>query len=338
MKDLITFRVGGSRYALPAELVSEIVEVGPISHRLPGKDGPGPGLAEVRGRWVPVLELADAVPDARPTPPEVEDSLLLLLGKGSARLGLRVEDVSDVAVVTRRAASPRSESDLIELNGELVQLVDASALPCADLLTDEGDAMTDNPTTRERAQIVAFRLCDDEFGVDVMKTREVLKPAGVRKVPEAPEFIEGMASIRESVVPVIDMRKRLSLPERSKGDPSRLLVVAIGESQVALEVDDVPGVIELSREAIRPAPELFRGLERRYLEGIVRDGERLMILLDLEEVLTSKERLALEKLVEASEPSASEEVVASESKGRKTKGGSSKKPKKKRRSKKKKAD
>jgi purine-binding chemotaxis protein CheW len=162
-----------------------------------------------------------------------------------------------------------------------------------------------------------------------MRTFEVLKFARLRKVPKAPDFIEGMVNLRDQVVPVVDMRKRLGLPERSEGEMSRLLVVAIGNSRVALRVDDVPGVLELAPDAINPAPDLFRGLERRYLEGIAQDGERLMILLDLEEVLTSKERLALQELVEASETSRAESEPGSDGPRKRSKGKSSKSSKKK---------
>ncbi|NIR46118.1 MAG: hypothetical protein GWN99_16950 [Gemmatimonadetes bacterium] len=347
MKELLRFRVGASRYALPAELIAEIVEIGAISQRLPASEGEGPCLTRVRGRWVPVLDLADVLPDAEPVSPD-EDSLLLLLGKGPGRLGLRVERLDEVAVEARRLTASGGDSDLVELDGQLVRLLDVSTLlPAhADVLDAEEDRMmkmSDNRTASERTQFVAFRLCEDEFGVDVMKTFEVLKPADVRKVPKTPDFIEGMISFRDSVVPIIDMRKRLSLPERSDGETARLLVAAIGDSKVGLLVDDVPDVVELPSDSISPAPGLFRGLESRYLDGIARDGDRLMILLNLEEVLTSKERIALEKAIDeataqtgkASEPTAGgdgeEDAKASRSskKVRKKKKKSEEKDKKK---------
>ena len=85
MNDLITFRLGDSRFAIPAAAVAEIVESGPIEHRLPGDDGARVGLARVRDRWIPVVELAGAVSGAPSLDPDAGDALLLVLGRERGR-------------------------------------------------------------------------------------------------------------------------------------------------------------------------------------------------------------------------------------------------------------
>ena len=82
MDNLVTFRVGESLYALPADLVAEVVEIGPIAHQVLADEGGGPGLTRVRGRWVPVVELAGMLPGVGAVAADAESSVLLLLGRG----------------------------------------------------------------------------------------------------------------------------------------------------------------------------------------------------------------------------------------------------------------
>lgn len=300
MKSLVTFRVGGSRYALPAEQVIEAIDIEAVAHRVISDDDNGPGLTRVRGRWVPVVDLTRAIPGAEQLE-RSESAVLLLLGRGRNRLGLRVQELGEVVNADEGRTRVGSGSEtLLELNGELVRYVDPGLLlnSRADLLGDEGGAMEENRATVDSRQLVTFRLGDDEFAIDVMRVFEVLRAVEVRSVPNAPDFVEGVVAVRDAVIPVIDMRKRFSLPAVEEENSSRLLVVATGDSRVALVVDDVPGVAELPDGVISQAPEFFRGLAGRYLEGIARDGERLVILLNLDEILSSKEKIALERLIE----------------------------------------
>ena len=206
------------------------------------------------------------------------------------------------------------------MNGELVRYLDPALLlgSEANLLGDEGGAMEEYQAAPASRQVVAFRVCNDEFAIDVMKVFEVLKSTDVRSVPKAPDFVEGIVGVRDSVIPVIDMRKRFSLPERASGDAGRMLIVATEDSKVALVVDDVPGVVELPLDSISPAPDFFRGLAGRYLEGIAKDGERIMILLNLDEILSSKERIALEKMIKGANGSGKKKVAKPKSKKKKS--------------------
>ncbi len=304
MSNVITFRLGDSRFAIPADVVSEIVEAGPIEHRLPGADGARVGLARVRGRWIPVVELAGAVSDVPSLDPDSADALLLVLGRENGRLGLRVQGPGEVVRrCTGRSPGDRSD-DLLELDGEMVRYVDPAALVAfrAELLGKKGESMEDRHAAAEPLRVVTFQLGEDEFGVDVMKVFEVLPVPEVRPVPKAPAFVEGVVDIRDSILPVIDMRKRFSLPERETGDPSRLLIVAIGEARAALVVDTVPGVVPLAEDSVSPPPDFFRGLAGRYLDGLAKDDDRMIIMLDVGEILSSKEKIALEKVVDSAKP------------------------------------
>lgn len=319
MNDLITFRLGDSRFAIPADVVAEIVESGPIEHRLPGDDGARVGLARVRDRWIPVVELAGAVSGAPSLDPDAGDALLLVLGRERGQLGLRVQGPGEVVKGSDTAISRDRSEDLLELAGEMVRYVDPAALVAsrAELLGEKGEAMEDRHVAAEPLRVVRFQLGDEEFGVDVMNVFEVLPVPEVRPVPKAPEFVEGVVDVRDSIIPVIDMRKRFSLPERETGSPGRLLVVAIGEARAGLVVDTVPGVVPLAEEAVSPPPDFFRGMAGRYLEGLAKDDDRLIIMLNVGEILSSKEKIALEKMLDSEKPAAAKDKTAGRPKRKK---------------------
>jgi len=301
MNNLITFRLGDSRFAIPADVVTEIVEAGPIEHRLPGDDGTRVGLARIRDRWIPVVELANAFSGVPRLDREARDALLLVLGRERGQLGLRVQGPGQLV---RGDASPLPRDrpdDLIDLGGEMVRYVDPAALVASrpELLGEKGESMQDRDVAAEPLRVVRFQVGDEEFGVDVMDVFEVLPVPAVRPVPRAPEFVEGVTDVRDAIIPIIDMRKRFSLPERETGDPGRLLIVAIGEARAGLVVDAVPGVVPLAEDAVNPPPDFFRGLAGRYIKGLAKDDDRLIILLNVGEILSSKEKIALEKMIDS---------------------------------------
>ena len=327
MRELVTFRVGESRYALPADIVTECVEVGRITESVPTADGGRLGLACVRDRWLPVLELVKAIPGAPQMDPDADNTVLLVLGRDRGRLALRVEAFDGVMGLSGSVAYERRVDDLIELNGELVHYVDPAALLASGaLLESEGGSMEEKSTAAEPLQVVAFRVGGEEFGLEVMKVKRVLKVPELRIVPKAPDFVEGVVSIADSIVPVIDMRKRFSVSQAAGS--GHLLVVEAGDSQVGLVVDEVPGVTNIAEDAVSPAPDFFKGLAGRYLEGIAEDQGRLIILLNIEEVLSSKERIALKKMLKEAEGKASKGDSAGKAKRKKGGGGRKKTAKK----------
>jgi purine-binding chemotaxis protein CheW len=178
-------------------------------------------------------------------------------------------------------------------------------------------------------QLIAFRIGGEEFGIDVMKVERVLKTPEIRSVPQSPEFVEGVVSVQEDVVPVIDMRKRFSVPQSEWAVPGALLVARIAADRVALVVDEVPGVARPSVESLSPAPEFFKGLAGRYLDGIAQEADRLIVLLNLDEILGSQERIALGEMIEAAKgkPKKDDSTAAKPSGKKKKRGGARKKKK-----------
>jgi len=148
--------------------------------------------------------------------------------------------------------------------------------------------------TADRAQIVTFRLGDDLFAADINSVERVLRYQQPSPVPNVPEWIEGVIEYQKRVLPVVDLRARFSMERATVGSDTRILVFNGGGEFVAVTVDAVLEVAALDAAQLSPPPTLFRGLAGEYLKGIVRRADRLVIFLDVERLLSTTERLALE--------------------------------------------
>jgi purine-binding chemotaxis protein CheW len=129
-------------------------------------------------------------------------------------------------------------------------------------------------------ELLAFRMGGEEYAVTVDDVREVLKLRDLTAVPNTPEYILGVMSLRGTMLTVIDLGRRLGLAPGVRDERTRIVVVSSDEEEVGLMVDRVTGVLKIMPEGIKPPPEnVEQGAE--YLRGIVRKDERLVILLDL---------------------------------------------------------
>ena len=146
-----------------------------------------------------------------------------------------------------------------------------------------------------QVQIVAFRVGGDEFGLDVFSVHEILRHQPVTAVPQAPAFVEGVLEVRGTVLPVVDLRRRLEAPEVGLDVDTRIVVVEFGGERLGLVVDAVREVLRVPETAVAEPPAYVRGLAAKYIRGLVRLEDRLIVLLDVERILSSEERIALER-------------------------------------------
>ena len=142
---------------------------------------------------------------------------------------------------------------------------------------------------QEEQQLVVFRLGSEEYGVDILQVQEIKRMLDITRVPQAPDFIEGVINLRGQIIPVLDLRRRFAFPAAERTADTRIIVVNIGELIIGLIVDTVLEVISLSKEAISPAPALVTGIDNDFLSGIGDWGERLLIILNLEKILAVDE-------------------------------------------------
>jgi purine-binding chemotaxis protein CheW len=147
----------------------------------------------------------------------------------------------------------------------------------------------------EADKLVVFRLGEDLFAADIFSVERVLRYAAPTSVPDMPPYIEGVMDYQGRVVPLVNLRLRFELPAAPAETETRTLVLNVGGEWIGVVVDAVSEVAPYDKEAVSPPPKLFRGLSAEYLKGIVRRGERLVIFLDVEQLLSSSERIALQE-------------------------------------------
>lgn len=144
-------------------------------------------------------------------------------------------------------------------------------------------------------QLVTFRVGAVDFALDVFAVHEVLRWEPVTAVPKAPAFVEGVVEVRGALLPVIDLRRRFEVADASVGAETRILVVDLAGERVGLVVDAVSAVRSVPEASIAEPPGYIRGLAPEYVSGVVRTDGALLILLAIDRVLTSEERIALQE-------------------------------------------
>lgn len=138
-------------------------------------------------------------------------------------------------------------------------------------------------------QLVVFNLCNEEYGVDIMQVKEIVNYMVPVKVPNAPEFIEGIINLRSEIIPIINLKKRFNIEGQEIEENKRIIVMNINEKKVGFVVDDASEVISIENESIEPAPDIVIGVDRKYITGIGKSGERILIILELDKLFSEEE-------------------------------------------------
>ncbi len=157
---------------------------------------------------------------------------------------------------------------------------------------------TEIQETGQELQLVGFKLSDEQFGVEILCVREIIRVVSITRVPRAPGFVEGIINLRGEVIPVIDLRKRLNLESRKFDNSTRLIVVELNDQQIGFIVDSVSQVLRVPADAIEEPPEMVTGIDSEFILGVTRidDGERLLLILDLKRILSQAEQVAMERV------------------------------------------
>lgn len=153
----------------------------------------------------------------------------------------------------------------------------------------------EHQSTHEIIQLVSFELGGEEYGVDVLSVREIIRMPGITKMPNTPEYVDGIINLRGTVVPIISLRRRFGLPERGQDRQSRILVMEVGGGLTGFVVDAVAEVIRISAAEIQPSPAIAQGnAAQDAITGVINHGERLLIVLDLNRLFNEAERASFE--------------------------------------------
>ncbi len=148
----------------------------------------------------------------------------------------------------------------------------------------------------ELLQLVTFSIGEEEFGVDILKVQEIIRTMEITKVPRAQDFVEGVINLRGKVIPIIDLRRRFGLDSKGHDKHTRIIVIEINNMIVGFVVDSVSEVLRIPAGTVEPPPPVVAGLESEYISGVGKLQDRLLILLDLDKLLSSEDMEALSQV------------------------------------------
>lgn len=143
-------------------------------------------------------------------------------------------------------------------------------------------------------KMIVFQLNHEEYGISVDKVRSIEKIQGFTRVPGTEPFVKGVINLRGIVTPIIDLRTRFGMEQQSYTDSTRIIIAALEQFEVGLIVDAANDVIDLSLDEIEPPPEVVGAVEADYVEGVAKIDKRLIIILDLNKVLSADKMLIMQ--------------------------------------------
>lgn len=149
----------------------------------------------------------------------------------------------------------------------------------------------------EEKQFVVFQLSKETYGVNIGQVSEIITMQQITKVPHTIEFIEGIINLRGRVIPVVDLRKRFGLAYDEITRNTRIVVIEIGGNTLGMIVDGVSEVLRIASDTVEAPPPAITSVDADYLEGVAKLEDRLIILLNLEKVLSKQEQIELENMV-----------------------------------------
>ena len=145
-------------------------------------------------------------------------------------------------------------------------------------------------------QLVIFKLGRESFGVEIASVQGIIKMQAITRLPQAPPFIEGVTNLRGQILPVIDLRKRLGVPQTDLTADTRMVIVNLSGTTVGMVVDSVDEVLRINEDIIEALPPISVSVDSQFIRGIAKSGQDLVILLDLFKVLSTFETKTLETI------------------------------------------
>jgi purine-binding chemotaxis protein CheW len=323
---LISFEVSEQDYALPLEAVREIIPLPQSISIVPHAEAVLLGVTAWRDSLLPLLSLRGLLGFPPATAWTGREKVFVTVVNGAsvglvadrARALVRAEATEIDPAPTMLAARSGGESKIVAIfrgNGgrSLISLLAPELLFREDVMRRIGDSSLHSmpqptaPASDARLHFVVFRLGDEEFGLPIAAVDEVARvPTQITRVPKMADFLEGVINLRGEVLPVVDQRRRFDMPRLASTSGQRLIVVRAERHRAGLIVDGVSDVVRTEANAIEAPPDLT-GEGARLVNGVINDrrANRMILLLDPAELLTSVEQSALDQLA----PGAGGEMV-----------------------------
>jgi purine-binding chemotaxis protein CheW len=156
----------------------------------------------------------------------------------------------------------------------------------------------DDVKNDELIQLVSFMLADEEYGVEVLKVREIIRMPTITKMPNVPQHIEGIINLRGKVIPIISMRRRFNLQENENSSQTRIIIMDVIGSLAGFVVDAVSEVIRIHSSEIQPPPSMVLSgdIGKEFITGVLNHAERLLIIMDINRMFSENELESIEAI------------------------------------------
>lgn len=315
---LVSFEVDSQEYAAPIEQVKEIVQAPVNITRLPHTPDSVLGVMVLRNRLLPLISLRAVFGLTAIDLQEHHRVVVLQLGAGTA-IGVVMDRVNEVIRIPKSIQEPvptifqgsgsvKHVQSMCRLEDgkRLVSIIETGSLAVlANLafaqMSTESESLADSSVENtdgmeegdmdDEGQVVVFRLGDEEFGVNIHLVQEIVRvPEQLTRIPQAPEFLEGVINLRGSVLPVIDQRRRMGIPSIARHDRQRIMVYLMNGVRTGFVVDSVTEVLRIDAADITATPT--GGLHDVGLLPKVAnltDSKRMILLIDPNELLSTDE-------------------------------------------------
>lgn len=313
---LVSFLLGGEEFALEIDSVREIIRY-PEIVKVPNMPDYIKGVISLRDNLMPIVDMRVKLNTGND---EITDSTrVVVVDVDNTRIGLVVDRVYEVARIAKdtifappQALTGESGDRLkgiarVDGGKRIIMLLDPRDIMTREELQDIGtlENMEENTGETElgllddldEEQMVVFKLAGEQYGVRITQVQEINRLSKVTKVPRAPHFVEGVINLRGDVIPVIDLRKRFEIEYKDYTEFTRVIVSDSNNKKIGIIVDEVLEVLRITRKLLEDAPDILQNEQlHSFIDGIANLENRMIIMLNLENILVEKEWQKLETI------------------------------------------
>ncbi|AFR70049.1 chemotaxis protein CheW [Brachyspira pilosicoli] len=133
--------------------------------------------------------------------------------------------------------------------------------------------------------LVTFRLGHNEYAIDIMQAKEIIKMEKITLIPNAPDYVEGVINLRGNIIPIVDLKKRFNLEENDGEKNTGIIIVKIDDVDMGIIIDAISKVVSIATSNIQPPPPMLSGIGQKYIKGVAKLEDKLLVVLDLEKLI-----------------------------------------------------
>jgi purine-binding chemotaxis protein CheW len=148
----------------------------------------------------------------------------------------------------------------------------------------------------ELLQLVSFKIDNEEFGIDILNVKEINRMVNITKIPNTPDYVEGIINLRGKIIPVVDLRTKLGMSKKGHDNNTRIVVADVEGRTVGFLVDSVREVLRIPKSITEAPPEAASGKNSEYITAVGKLEDRLLTLLDLNKVFSREEKIVTETI------------------------------------------